>query len=163
MTAIHQCDCTALYITAHYITKSRKLQTNKQIVWKRNPSLSPLNILHFAASLTLNTELQSNYKERCKTVKHCRYYQTNLMSVCPSIVDDMKIVKPTRCYTMVYWTLWFAQHVSGIIMSIIRSLRPYRWPQRVAPHLGYGRLLVWCMAVGLSVRVGGFWANHKVQ
>jgi hypothetical protein len=38
-------------------------------------------------------------------------------------------------------------------MPIIRSLRLYRWPQRVAPHLGYGRLLVWCMAVGLSVRV----------
>jgi hypothetical protein len=40
-------------------------------------------------------------------------------------------------------------------MSIIRSLRLYRWPQRAAPHLGYGRLLVWCMAVGLSVRVEG--------
>jgi hypothetical protein len=26
----------------------------------------------------------------------------NLMSVCPCIVDDMKRVKPTRCYTMVY-------------------------------------------------------------
>ena len=23
-------------------------------------------------------------------------------------------VKPTRCYAMVYWTLWIAQHVSGI-------------------------------------------------
>jgi hypothetical protein len=40
-------------------------------------------------------------------------------------------------------------------MPIIRSLRLYRWSQRVAPHLGYGRLLVWCMAVGLSVRVEG--------
>jgi hypothetical protein len=78
-----------------------------------------------------------------------------LMSVCPCIVDDTKTVKPTRCYTMVYWTLWFTQHVSGIIMPIIRSLRLYRWPQRVTPHLGYGRLLVWCMAVGLSVRVEG--------
>ena len=28
-------------------------------------------------------------------------------------------------------------------------------PQRVAPHLGYGRLLVWCMAVSLIVRVEG--------
>ena len=37
----------------------------------------------------------------------------------------------------------FAEHVSGIIMPIIRSLRLYRWPQRVTPHLGYGRLLVW--------------------
>jgi hypothetical protein len=53
----------------------------------------------------------------------------NLMSVCPCIVVDIKRVKPTRCYTMVYWTLWFAEHVSGIIMSIIRSLRLYRWPQ----------------------------------
>jgi len=26
------------------------------------------------------------------------------MSVCPCIVDDMKRKKPTRCYTMVYWT-----------------------------------------------------------
>jgi hypothetical protein len=67
----------------------------------------------------------------------------------------MKRVKPTRCYTTVYWTLRFARHVSGIIMPIIRSLRLYRWPQRVAPHLGYGRLLVWCMAVGLSVRIEG--------
>ena len=25
-----------------------------------------------------------------------------LMSVCPCFVDDMKRVKPTRCYTMVY-------------------------------------------------------------
>jgi hypothetical protein len=66
------------------------------------------------------------------------------------IINYMKRVKPTKCYTMVCWTLWFAQHVSGIIMPIIRSLRPYRWPQRVAPHLGYGRLLVWCMAVGWS-------------
>jgi hypothetical protein len=40
-------------------------------------------------------------------------------------------------------------------MPIIRSLRLYRWSQRVASHLGYGRLLVWCMAVGLSVRVEG--------
>jgi hypothetical protein len=40
----------------------------------------------------------------------------------------MKRVKPTRCYTMVYWTLRFAQHVSGIIMPIITSLRLYRWP-----------------------------------
>jgi hypothetical protein len=67
----------------------------------------------------------------------------------------MKRVKPTRCYTMFYWTLWIAQHVSGITMPIIRSLRLYRRPQRVAPHLGYGRLLVWCVAVGLSVRVEG--------
>jgi hypothetical protein len=71
----------------------------------------------------------------------------HMMSVCPSIVDDTMRVKPTRCYTMVYWNLRFAQHVSGIIMPIIRSLRLYRCPQRVAPHFGYGRLLVWCMAV----------------
>ena len=68
----------------------------------------------------------------------------------------MKRVKPTRCYTMVYWTLWIAQHVSGIIMPIVRSLRLYRWSQRMAPHLGYGRLLVWCMVVGFwSVRLTG--------
>jgi hypothetical protein len=53
------------------------------------------------------------------------------------------------------WTLWFAQHVSGIIMPIIRSLRLHRRSQRVAPHLRYGRLLVWCMAVGLSVQLEG--------
>ena len=46
---------------------------------------------------------------------------------------DMKRVKPTRCYTIVYWTLWIAQHVSGITMPIIRRLRLYRWPQRMAP------------------------------
>jgi hypothetical protein len=40
-------------------------------------------------------------------------------------------------------------------MPIIRSLRIYRCPQRVAPRLGYDRLLVWCMAVGLSVRSVG--------
>jgi hypothetical protein len=56
---------------------------------------------------------------------------------------------------MVYRTLWFAQHVSGIIMPIIRSLRLYRRPQLVAPHLDWGRLLVWCMAVGLILRVEG--------
>ena len=61
-----------------------------------------------------------------------------LMSVWPCIIVDMKRVKPTRCYTMVYWTLWISQHVSGITMPIIRSLRLYRWSQRVAPHLGYG-------------------------
>ena len=69
---------------------------------------------------------------------------------------DMKRVKPTRCHTMVYWTLWFAQHVSGIIVPIIGSLRLYRWSLRVEPRLGCGRLPVWCMAVGLSVRVEGF-------
>ena len=58
----------------------------------------------------------------------------NLMSVWPCIVDDMKRVKPTRCYTMVYWTLWIAQHVSGITMPIIRSPRLHRWSQRMAPH-----------------------------
>ena len=47
----------------------------------------------------------------------------NLMSVWPCIVDDMDRIKPTRCYTMVYWTLWIAQHVSGITMPIIRSVR----------------------------------------
>jgi hypothetical protein len=83
------------------------------------------------------------------------YLLLNLLSVCPGIVDDMRRVKPTRCYTVVYWTLWFAQHVSGIIMPIIRSSRLYRWPQRVAPHLGYGRLLVWCMAVGFERPVTG--------
>jgi hypothetical protein len=36
-------------------------------------------------------------------------------------------------------------------MPISRCLRLYRWPQHVAPHLGYGRLLGWCLAVGLSV------------
>ena len=46
-----------------------------------------------------------------------------LMSVWPCIVDDVKRVKPTRCYTLVYWTLWIAQHVSGITMPIVRSLR----------------------------------------
>jgi hypothetical protein len=66
-------------------------------------------------------------------------------------VDDTKRIKPTRRYAVVYWTLWFAQHVSGIVMPIIRSLRLYRWPQRVAPHLGYGRLLVWCMAVAMHL------------
>jgi hypothetical protein len=70
-------------------------------------------------------------------------------------IKRMKRVKPTRCYSVVYWTLRFAQPVSGIIMPIIRSLWLYRWPQRVAPHLGYGRLLVWCMAVGLSVQLEG--------
>ena len=81
---------------------------------------------------------------------------TNLLSVWPCIVDDMKRVKPTWCYTMVYWTLWIAQHVSGITMPIIRTSRLYRWYQRMAPHLGYGRLLVWCMAVGFwSVRLEG--------
>jgi hypothetical protein len=62
----------------------------------------------------------------------------------------MKKVKSTRCYTMVYWTLWFPEHVLDIIMPIIRSLRLYIWPQRVALHLGYGRLLVWCMEVGFK-------------
>ena len=72
------------------------------------------------------------------------------------IVDDMKRVKPTRCSTVVYWTLWIAQHVSGITIPIVRSLRLYKWPQRMAPHLSYGRLLVWCMAVGFwSVRLEG--------
>jgi hypothetical protein len=32
-------------------------------------------------------------------------------------------------------------------MPINRSLRLYRRPQRVALHLVYGRLLVWCMDV----------------
>ena len=36
------------------------------------------------------------------------------MSVWPCIIDDMERIKATRCYTMVYWTLWIAQHVSGI-------------------------------------------------
>jgi hypothetical protein len=40
-------------------------------------------------------------------------------------------------------------------MPIIRSLQLYRWPQHVAHDLGYGRLLVWCVAVGLSVRLEG--------
>ena len=74
----------------------------------------------------------------------------------------MKRVKPPRCYTMVYWTLWFPLRVSDINMPIIRSLRLYRWPQRVAPHLGYGGLLVWCMAVGLSVRLEGRCARASV-
>ena len=74
----------------------------------------------------------------------------------------MKRVKPTRCYTMVYWNLWIAQHVSGITMPVIRSSRLYRWSQRMAPHLGYGRLLVWCMAVGFwSVRLEGFIRSNK--
>ena len=50
---------------------------------------------------------------------------TDLMSVWPCIVVDMKRVKSTRSYTMVYWTLWIAQHVSGITMPIIRSSRLY--------------------------------------
>ena len=86
----------------------------------------------------------------------------HLSSVWPCIVDDMKRVKPTRCYTMVYWTLWIAQHVPGITVPIVRSLRLYRWSQRLAPHLGYGRLLFWCMAVGFwSVRLEGCFTCPK--
>jgi len=36
--------------------------------------------------------------------------------------------------------LWFAQHVSGTIMPIIRSLRLYRYSQHVAHNFGYGWL-----------------------
>ena len=86
------------------------------------------------------------------------------MSVWPCIVDDMKRVKRTRCYTVDYWTLWIAQHVSGITMPIIRGSRLYRWSQRMAPHLGYGRLLVWCMAVGFwSVRLEGCFTTQHVS
>jgi hypothetical protein len=60
---------------------------------------------------------------------------------------DMKTVKPTRCYTMVYWNLWIAQHVSGIITPIIRSLRLYRRTQRVAPHCQGGKIV----SVGLEL------------
>jgi len=45
--------------------------------------------------------------------------------------------KPTRCYRMVLLNLRFAQHVSGTIMPIIRSLRLYRCSQHVAHNLGY--------------------------
>ena len=88
----------------------------------------------------------------------------SLMSVWPCIVDDIKRVKPTQCYTMVYWTLWIAQHVSGITMPIVSSLRLYRWSQLMAPHLGYGRLLVWCMAVGFwSVRLEGCFKSRETS
>ena len=76
-----------------------------------------------------------------------------LMSVWPCIVVDMKRVKPTRCYPMVYWTLWVAQHVSGITMPIIRSSRLYKWTQHMAPHLGYGSI----------VMPETCWAIHKIQ
>jgi hypothetical protein len=87
---------------------------------------------------------------------------TGIMITC-KLTINMKTVKPTRCYTMVYWTLWITQHVSGITMPIIRSLWLYRRPQRMAPHLGYGRLLIWCMAVGLSVQLEGCCTSRWIQ
>jgi hypothetical protein len=95
----------------------------------------------------LNTQIEVGYFVRSKCLYStdsgslANIFCLNLMSVCPCIVDDMKRVKPIRCYTMVYWTLWIAQHVSDIIMPIIRSLRLYRWPQRVAPHCKDGTIV----------------------
>ena len=50
--------------------------------------------------------------------------------------------EPTRGYTMVLLNLRLAQHVSGTIMPIIRSLRLHRCSQHVAHNLGYSRLCV---------------------
>ena len=120
--------------------------------------------LHILNQSDLNAAIQSN---AITTIKHwCLCHALYLWcldawnNACISnFVQqeiNMKRVKPTRCYTMVYWTLWIAQHVSGSTMPIVRSLRLYRWPQHMAPHLGYGRLLVWCMALGFwSVRLEG--------
>jgi hypothetical protein len=66
-----------------------------------------------------------------------------------------KRVKPTRCYTMVYWTLWFDQHVRALLCPSSGACDYTDGPSVMAPHLGYGRLLVWCLALGLSVRVEG--------
>ena len=43
--------------------------------------------------------------------------------------------------------LQFAQHVSGTVTPIIRSLRLYRCLQPVAHNPGYGWSWVWCVAV----------------
>ena len=75
------------------------------------------------------------FSSKCFYKHHmCKQWKLFLMSVWPCIVDDMKRLKPTRLYTMVYWTLWIALHVSGITMPIVRSSRLYRWSQRMAPH-----------------------------
>jgi hypothetical protein len=67
-----------------------------------------------------------------------------------------------RCYTMVLLNLWFAQHVLGTIMAIIRSLRLYRCSQHVARNVGYGRSMVWCEAVGYASGLRDVARNHCV-
>jgi len=59
--------------------------------------------------------------------------------------------------------LWFAQHVSGTIMPIIRSLRLYRCSQHVAHNLGCSRSLVWCEAVGYASGLGGCCTSNIPQ
>jgi hypothetical protein len=117
------------------------------IYLRRNEFMYRISIAHYQREDWITGGFSYRWLKKADVTSAQMKYKRRLL--------DVKRVKPTRCYTMVYWTLWFAQHVSGIIMLIIRSLRLYRWPQRVAPHLGYGRLLVSCMAVGLSVRVEG--------
>ena len=60
---------------------------------------------------------------------------------------DSSILDATQWFIGPYESL---NMFRALLMPIIRSSRLYRWSQRMAPHLGYGRLLVWCMAVGFE-------------
>jgi hypothetical protein len=49
-----------------------------------------------------NYDIKNVYSNKVSKSGSFRIMFGDLMSVCPWIVDDMKTVKPTRCYTMVY-------------------------------------------------------------
>jgi hypothetical protein len=76
-----------------------------------------------------------NKPEECK-LDEC-------LSVRRRLYEDRK---PTKCYIDLL-NLQFAQHVSGTIMPIIRSLKLYRLSRDVAHNLGYNLSLVWCVVV----------------
>ena len=91
----------------------------------------------FFLYLTINFTLKKNMKwRRCRlgglwrskgqkissTLQNMQF-QNFRLSRWNILIYLLLWIKPTRSYAMVYWTLWIAQHVSGITMPIIRSLR----------------------------------------
>jgi hypothetical protein len=74
----------------------------------RNPAHLPLAVakLDDGDTYSVETAVFTELNTRCHEPEYrsLNILLLNLMCVCPCIVDDVGRERPTRCYTIVYWT-----------------------------------------------------------
>jgi hypothetical protein len=98
-------------VSHNKICYGHKNRPDLKQMWK-TPERTQWKMFRESLNFIVFSEVLFGGGESCWQSNNIHY---NLQLACWQSVH-MKSVKPNRCYTMVYWTLWIAQHVSGIIM-----------------------------------------------